>query len=251
MTKGPAVTAAMAAALAASPAGAHDPLFGLGPHVLYQGGVEAALGWRGSEGGAGPGSLDLELAYGLTGDWAAGLAVPLAGPSRRPAGDGGLRAEEAVAFTKWRFWRRDGLGVQESAAVALRAPLGGAAGRSGLLGLAYGYESRRWYRWASLRWGRASGAAEAGEGVRLRLDLAGGWRPRRRGYREPDAVWLLELNGERRQPAPPGGRRWVAFLAPGLFWTLRNYAVKAGLQLPLREGPGAGRRALLVLEGHW
>ncbi len=244
----PLVLGAAVAALAV-PAMAHDPLFGLGAQVLYKDGIAASLQWRVAQ--AGPRRAQeagLALTYGITGDWAAGLELPweLAGGGGR----GDLRL-----FTKYRFWRRDALGVQESAALALRVGLDGGA-TAPVLGLAYGYESRRWYRWASVRWHHSGSDASTG-GDRLLLDLVGGWRPRPGGYLEPDAVWLLELNGElvrRAQLGGAAGAEW--FLAPGLFWTLRNYAVKAGVQVPVHrdlEGPRPPTRwrALLVFEGHW
>ncbi len=263
------VLAALAVALAA-PAAAHDPVFGLGPHVLYKGGFEASLKWHTArKGDSRDDEVGLELTYGLTGDWAAGVELPWvrvseAGASR--AGRGDLQL-----FTKWRFWRRDGLGVQESAAVAARvwldtavdgSPRLGTGARDWLAGLAYGYESRRWYRWASLRWRRNGDRGALDRGDRILVDLVGGWRPRPGGYLEPDTVWLLELNGEitrrsRRGGAPvadSGGQEW--FVSPGIFWTLRNYAVKAGVQIPVRSDlngsqSGTDWRALLVLEGHW
>jgi hypothetical protein len=58
---------------------AHDPIFGLGPHVLYKGGVEVApqlhLEKNSDEQET---ELGLELVYGVTGDWAAGLEIPYA-----------------------------------------------------------------------------------------------------------------------------------------------------------------------------
>lgn len=259
---------ALAVALAA-PAVAHDPVFGLGPHVLYKGGVEYALEWHAGRADARRADeLGLELTYGLTGDWAAGVELPWVRVSETGASSAG-RGDLGL-FTKYRFWRRDSLGVQESAAVLLRASLDTAADgtpRLGtgatdwILGLAYGYESRRWYRWASLRWRRNGDRGALDRGDRLLVDLVGGWRPRLSGYREPDTVWLLELNGEitrrsRREGVPvadSGGQEW--FLSPGIFWTLRNFAVKAGVQIPVRSDlrgrqEASDWRTLLVLEWH-
>ncbi len=205
---------------------AHDPIFAIGPHVIYRGGVETALDWHGDEGG---GELAAELAYGLTGDFALNLELPT---------DGAGPVEVAG---KYRFWRRDALRLQESTALALRIIDDADTNRrDAVIGLTYGYESRTWYRWAALRYRRNEGARDDV----LLMDLVLGRRTWPGGYRDPDWVWMVELNGERA-----GGTRG-AFLSPGLFWTLRNFAVKTGVQLPV-AGNVDGPRGRMTLEWHW
>lgn len=59
---------------------AHDPIFGLGPHVLYKGGVEVHLNaGRDKAGNEREDEAAVELTYGLTGDWAAGSSCPTSG----------------------------------------------------------------------------------------------------------------------------------------------------------------------------
>lgn len=263
---------ALSLALAAAPAQAHDPIFGLGPHVLYQGGVELAGEWDLQEQGPERESrLTAQITYGITGDWAAGIDLPY-----RWVGDGEADSSgigDVALFTKWRFWRRDALGVQQSAALALklytstgdprRDPPTGSGATDLVAGLAYGYESRRWYRWASVRY-RFNGDNGAGfqRGDGIKLDLVGGVRPWLTGYREPDTVLMLELNLEHRFPHRRGARELPdtggteVFLSPGVFWTLRNFAVKAGVQLPVVDAldgaqPPSRYRAKLVLEWHF
>ena len=253
------------------PAWAHDPIFGLGPHVLYKGGVEiAAEASAGKAGSAGEQEAMLELTYGLTGDWSAGVDLPWV--RKENAGQATSGAGDLTLFTKYRFWRRDSLGLQESAALALKLvtdmadansvpPLGKGA-TDAIVGLAYGYESRRQYRWASVRYrvnGEGAGGLERGD--RLLIDFVGGIRLRLTSYLEPDTVWLLELNGEYAwrsrlggvDLADSGGNQW--FLSPGIFWTLRNFAVKAGVQVPVYSALNgdqarADYRARLTLEWH-
>ncbi|MHB1142329.1 MAG: transporter [Sulfuricaulis sp.] len=263
--------AALAALLVSSPAAAHDPIFGLGPHVLYKGGVEVApevhLDKKGDEQET---ELGLELVYGITGDWAAGIELPYAWKEEGP--DSADGAGDVSLFTKYRFWRHDTLGAQESAAVLLKVktdtgdenatPALGTGTTDTILGLAYGYESLKWYRWGSLRY-RRNGENDAGlrRGDKVLLDLVGGWRPTPPSYYEPDTVWLLELNGEYGKRAElngaelsnTGGTEW--FLSPGIFWTKRNFAVKAGVQIPIANDLNGNQektdyRAKLVLEWH-
>jgi len=235
--------------LISTQASAHDPIFGMGPHVLFKGGIETSLNlpvvkadkkqqFRPA----------LELTYGITGDWSAGLEVPYAFNQVGNKTDQGL--SDLSIFTKYRFWRKDSLGAQQSAAVLLKVKTStgdetselpvGTGTTDSILGLAYGYESRRWYRWASARY-RRNGTNNSGfhRGNKLLLDFVAGIRPKLTSYTEPDTVLLLELNGELADPADingtdlanTGGDQW--FLSPGIFWTRRNIAIKAAVQIPI------------------
>ncbi len=227
---------------------AHDPVFGLGPHTLFKGGYELHLGYdREKAGSEVEDEASLALKYGLTGDWVVGVELPY----RRVSDGADSHGPGDIALsTKYRFWRMDSLGTQESAALLIgvnldngddsaRPALGNGA-LDWVAGLSYGYEGRRWYRWASIRHrfnGRSGTGLQAGD--KTLLDLALGIRPRLNAYTEPDAVWMLELNGEYTRPASlngltlanSGGTEW--FLAPGLMWTSRNFAFKSGLQVPV------------------
>lgn len=261
----------LAAWLTAGAALAHDPIFGIGPHVLFKGGVEIHMGVEAEEAGDDrENEVAVEVTYGLTGDWAAGIELPRV--DKDEEGTSSTGAGDVELFTKWRFWRHDTLGLQESAAVLVNAKLDtadddttpplGTGTTDTIVGLTYGYEGRKWYRWAAVRY-RRNGKNDAGlrRGDKLLLDLVGGIRPRPTGYLEPDTVWLLELNGEhdRRaelngaESANTGGTEW--FLSPGIFWTRRNFALKAGVQIPIAsdlngEQEESDFRARLVLEWH-
>lgn len=255
------------ACLVAPPAWSHDPVFGLGPHVLFKDGVEIApevhLDKAGDEE---ENELGLELAYGLTGDWAVGFELPYEGKSDVSGSFSGQG--DISVFSKYRFWRKDSPGLQESMTLAIKLKTDsgdddiGTGTTDSILGLAYGYEGRKWYRWAALRY-RFNGENDAGlrRGDKVLFDLVGGIRPKQTGYREPDTVWLLELNGEFGQRAEfngteladTGGSEW--FISPGIFWTQRNFAVKAGVQIPLASDLNGNQektdyRARLILEWH-
>ncbi len=250
---------------------AHDPIFGIGPHVLYKGGVEVApevhTGKKGSDRET---ELGVELTYGLTGDWAAGIDVPYR--FSKEGSDDASGVGDVSLFTKYRFWRNDTLGAQESAAVLVKVKFdSGEDGKSppvssgstdAILGLSYGYESRKWYRWASVRY-RRNGENDDGlrRGDKVLVDLVGGFRPKLTGYMEPDTVWLLELNSEYGRRAEfrgsdlsnTGGTE--LFLSPGIFWTKRNFAVKAGVQIPIvsklhGRQDNSDFRSRLILEWH-
>ncbi len=185
---------------------AHDPVFGIGPHVLFKDGLEVAFDIDASKvADKKDQRFALNMTYGITRDWSAGVDIPYAfkdngTDTRNGTGD-------LAIFSKYRFWRKDSLGLQESGAVFLKVitatastsktpPLGKGATDT-ILGLTYGYEGRKWYRWSSVRY-RLNGKDNVGvnRGDKILLDLVGGIRPTPTGYLEPDTVWLLELNGE-------------------------------------------------------
>ncbi len=246
---------------------AHDPVFGLGPHVLFKDGFEVAPEIHtGKAGNNRESELGVELTYGLSGDWAAGIELPYVRETDAIGSETGQG--DITVFTKYRFWRKDSPGLQQSitAAFKLNTDTGDEAVGSGttdyIAGLAYGYESRSWYRWAALRY-RINGTDDTGvkRSDRILFDLVGGYRPKLTGYREPDTVWLLELNGEFSQRAElgnitvanTGGSQW--FVSPGIFWTLRNFAIKAGIQIPVASNLNGNQseadyRVRLILEWH-
>jgi len=236
-------------ALSGQSAFAHDPVFSIGPHVLYKGGIETAIETaRDKSGNEKESELGLEIVYGITGDWAAGIEVPFAFKDEGTESSNGL--SDIQVFTKYRFWREDSLGLQESAAVMLAVnaengdektdpPLGNGA-TDIITGLTYGYEGLKWYRWASARYVLpGENAAGLQLGNKWLLDFVSGWRPTPPEYTKPDTVWLLELNGEftdkaelnNNSLANSGGTEW--FVSPGIFWTMRNFAIKSGIQIPI------------------
>lgn len=263
--------AALVACLLSAAAAAHDPIFGIGPHVIFKGGLEISPDMHLAKAGDGSTTeTGLNFTYGLTGDWAAGIELPYVDKGAGPVSAAG-RGDIKI-FTKYRFWRNDSLGVQESVAVLLKVKLDtadnganpalGSGATDAILGLTYGYEGRKWYRWASIRY-RFNGTNDAGlqRGEKVLFDLVGGIRFRPTGYLEADTVWLLELNGEYANRADingasvanTGGTEW--FLSPGIFWTKRNFAIKAGVQIPIAGDLNGARnesdiRANLTLEWH-
>ena len=223
---------------------AHDPVFSPGPHVLFKGGVElhAELG-RAEKGDASESEQTLALKYGMTGDWLVGVALPYR--THRDVFGRNSGVGDLLVSTKYRFWRQDTLAVQKSVAILIKLKLDSSNSTVStdasdlLLGLTYGYESLKWYRWASARYRFNQNTAGGRRDDRVFIDLAGGYRRQLNGYREPDTVWMLELNGE-YAPASTlngldidhsGGSQW--FVSPGVMWTLRNFAIKAGVQIPL------------------
>jgi len=227
---------------------AHDPNFGIGPHVLFKDGLEVALEVDSAKAGSNKAQeLGVQVTYGLTGDWSVGVTTPYEFKDSATATSNGLG--DVALFTKYRFWRQDSLGLQESAAVFMKlitdtaqknkSPSLNKGTTDAIVGLTYGYEARKWYRWASARYRLNGTNNELKRGDKILIDFVAGIRPEPTGYLEPDTVWLLELNGELGQKATvngatnanTGGDEW--FISPGIFWTKRNFAIKAGVQIPI------------------
>ncbi|HNP34368.1 MAG TPA: hypothetical protein PKK10_00835 [Woeseiaceae bacterium] len=256
--------------LASEFAWSHDPVFGQGPHTLFRGGVELQAGTLLQEAGTRrEQEYGLALTYGITSDWTVGIEIPFLDITE--AGQSFTGRGEIALRTKYRVWRKDSLGLQESVAVSVAIVPGGTGddefadkgSSDAFLGASYGYEGRKWYRWASVGY-RANGENDAGlkKGDLFRIDLVGGIRFRPTGYLEPDWVWMLELNGEymdrARQNgaelADTGGDLW--FASPGLMWTYRNYAIKTGVQIPIAKNQNGSQEAVdyrfkLEFEGHF
>lgn len=257
---------------------AHDPVFALGPHTIYEGGVEITPEFDADQ-SASTRSQDLTLlktAYGINADWTAGVELPWTFKENiadQANGLGDLRL-----FSKYRFWRKDSPGAQESVAALLKVkfdtskrgvkstpsaakPALGTGTTDVVLGLTYGHESLTWYRWASIRYRRNGHSGGKKVGDKVLVDLAVGIRPTMPEYLKPDMVWLLELNGEYGRSGSLDGVSLVSdggtklFLSPGFMWTVRNFAVKAGVQLPVFSNLNGAQtktdyRAKLELEWH-
>lgn len=257
---------------------AHDPVFGLGPHTVYEGGVEIIPELDASQSASTRGQDlgFLNVAYGINANWTAGIELPWTFKENPHGQANGLG--DLGLFTKYRFWRKDGLGVVDSMAALLKVkfdtstrganpvpsamkPALGTGTTDVILGLTYGHESLKWYRWASIRYRRNGHSNGRKVGDKVLVDLVGGIRLTPPEYLKPDMVWLLELNGEygRRGSLDnvtlvnDGGTE--LFLSPGFMWTVRNFAIKAGVQIPVFSNLNGVQtttdyRAKLELEWH-
>lgn len=265
------ISSLLALGIVSSPVFAHDPIFGQGPHVLFKNGVEVATEFRSSKKGSElENEFGLEVNYGITGDWSMGVELPYEIKAEDGTASSGL-GDSAIS-TKYRFWRKDSKGLQESAAISLKiisdtgdetkSPALGSGTTDSVVGLSYGYEGRSWYRWASVRH-RQNGTTSGGlkRGSKTLVDFVVGIRPTLTSYSEPDMVYLLELNGEIGDRATlngntvtnSGGDEW--FVSPGFMWTIKNFAVRGGVQLPVSSSLNGTQdksdyRAKLSFEWH-
>ncbi len=266
------VHAAAASLLLVRGVAAHEPVFGIGPETIYEGGVGLEVGWDfEDEGDERTAVLETELIYGLTPRLSLTAEVPRV---LRRHTDEGTRSGlgDILVRGKYQFWRRDQLGASDKAAVILGVKLPTGADRSRVplgtgsvdpvLGLAVGHESRTSYAFGSVRYLLRTRHKGLNRGDRMLLDLAVGLRPWRTSYLEPDLVFLLEFSSvttlrDRRSGgavASTGGN--VGWLGPTALLSYRNVMTKAGVQIPIyssRRGsqPRPKIRAVLAVEYHF
>ncbi len=259
---------------------AHEPIFGLGPHTIYKGGVGIEAEFEGEEASGGGEEekeyvLHNEIIYGVTADFSVTLAVPYVIEHERKAGgveDSSSGLGDLSLRGKYRFWRRDAPGVQDAAAFILgvkfptgdddKSPRLGSGSTDYLFALAAARESLTWYYFGDVRYRlNTEGGGGLEKGDRLFADLAIGIRPWPIKYLKPDLVLLAELNWETFMRdelngldiEDSGGNR--LFLSPSFFFTRRNLAVKGGVQIPVHqdlngEQPEEDYRFKLAVELH-
>ena len=156
----------------------------------------------------------MEAEYGITADWEIGIEIPTTWKEENGGDAGGLG--DIVLDTKYQFWGRDLPMAQYKAAAFLKTklPTGGSGGTPRLgsgstnviAGLATGYESRRWYWFASgVYRANTEGAGGLEKGDKQFLSVVGGVRPVLSEYDEPDTVLMVELNWERAGRDDLGG----------------------------------------------
>lgn len=223
-------------------AGAHEPLFGLGPHAVgqYAWALESELE-RGEHGWFNT----YELIYGITPDIAVTAALPYVfsqGDRKSGLGDFVLRG-------KYRFLRRDYLNGSDAFAfhwgikfpTGSRSELRGSGTFDYFGGLSFGRETRKHYAFADLRY-QVNGSVEKVErGNVLNFDVAYGIRPWQSEYLQPDLVLLVEMLGEvtgknslSGNEDPNSGGTMIS-IAPGFLFSYRNIMLKGGVKFPLIE----------------
>ena len=254
-----ALVAAAFVAVARS-AAAHEPIFGIGPRVIWKDGLglqvtldrerqrettRARHGEQNEEVCA----IDYEFLYGLTANQAITVEVPHILQSTSPRGSNAGIGDILLRY-KGRFYRRDVLGgvYQASVLAGVELPTGehgvslatGSGTYDLLAGVAADYEGRRWLIFGAGRYKHNGTTAENVDvGDALIVDAAVGFRPVRTPYLAPDTVVMVELNyhsrgrGRRRGALMPDTGREVLFLSAGVWLTYRNHAFKPGIQVPI------------------
>jgi len=219
--------------------GAHEPLFGLGPHTIgkYAWAVESEFEKQGDEL-----SNSIEILYGITPNVAITLATPyLFESGEREGGLGNITLRG-----KYRFIRLDSPGASTAFAFhggvrIRRSPLVTGPAPNFFVGISFGHESRRHYAFADFRWIQRNSTDNIQPGGIANLEAAYGIRPWLLEYKQPDLVLLVEFLGEfigknqlNGNVIPgSGGQRFS--VAPGFLFSIRNVMLKGGIKIPVQQ----------------
>ena len=252
---------------------AHEPVFSLGPETIWEGGVglETEFEFE-DERGDQLSVLHYELIYGVTSDLSLTFQLPHIleleeeGETEHGLGDIEFRA-------KYQFFKKDLPGAQHkvTAIFGVKAPTGdqdaepalGTGTTDFLFGASYGYESRSWYRFLTVRYRLRTESGGRDPGDRLFIDAAIGFRPWQREYTEWDLVTLLEMNvelefdSELRDTTLPNVGGNTIWLGPTiLFSPSPQWMFKGGVQFPIYEDLNGDQahsefRAVFGIEFHF
>ncbi|MFB6257388.1 MAG: hypothetical protein ABEH38_01740 [Flavobacteriales bacterium] len=246
---------------------AHEPLYGFGPHVLFQGGFGPHLTFH-----QGPHHIETEyaLGYGITKDW----TVKAEAPFHIEEGSyewAGLKLKQ-----KYRIFSsfEKGSSIQISGLTSIHFPGELKKPTVTNIGLTGGKESLRWYWFFGAVYGVRSGTVPSGEedghhhgsdqvriapGDHLIYNATLGYRPIKTGYYKPDIVFFLEGLGKYQRPSLKNGEllkgsdghNWS--LAPTFMFTYKNIALRGGVEIGLANSGGLNTPETnykLILEWH-
>ena len=181
---------------------AHEPVFGLGPHTLYEGGFSTSLSYEQgvSTEGEDANRATMGLTYGVTPNLNLAVGVPYVIHQPMPGGhiDG---VGDPVAQVKWRPWAD--FSPRNVDALSLIGAVKLPAGEEGIspsntayvVGATAARENLRYYLFSSVRYIAQTAGLEGKPGNVFLYDVATGLRPVIMEYDEPDLVVLVEFNG--------------------------------------------------------
>lgn len=235
---------------------AHEPVYGLGPETLPKNlnELEFETNLARSETG-----YSLAWGYGITENWSILIEEPLIG-SQNELNEGNIGVK-----TKFRIFRISAPGVMKrlTAIASVKLPTATLSEENftqAMLGIAKGYESRRWYYWADVAYSQMISSQTSVPGNHLDYDLAGGIRPVKSGYLKPDLVLLVQLSGQltgktkfSNKTLKQSGGNTLA-LAPSFLLSYRNLMLKGSVQFGLSHtayAPGKETNAIIGMEYHF
>jgi hypothetical protein len=199
---GAGVTALAILAMDMPEVSAHEPVFGLGPHTLYEGGFSTSLsyGHDVDTEGEDANRATLGLTYGVNANL--NLAVGLPYVIHQPVAGGHIDGVgDPVVQVKWRPWASFSPGNVDALSLvgAVKLPAGEQGVSPGntayVLGATAARENLRYYLFSSLRYVAQTAGLEGKPGNVFLYDVATGIRPFILEYDEPDLVVLVEFNG--------------------------------------------------------
>ncbi len=213
---------------------AHEPLFAIGPHVLFKGGFAPQITLFSGNGDAV--ETEYSLGYGITRNWT------IIGETAFE-NDGSYQLNRLSLKQKYRFFSyfKPGLSREISAVANVAVPIRFGQPTVVEVGVTGGQEARRWYWFFAARYSMNFTNQDIKPGNMFRYSATLGYRPFNTGYYKPDLVIFLEGTGNFQQKSKQdndifttsGGQTWE--IAPTFVLTYRNVALRGGVQFGLAD----------------
>ncbi len=191
---------------------AHEPLYGFGPGVLFQGGFAPHFTYHYS-----PAHIETEyaLGYGITKDWTVKAELPFELDNGNYALHGVKLKQKYRVYSKF----EKGRSVQISGLTSVRFPLDPSRPTVTNVGVTGGQEALHWYWFFGASYGIKSGTVPQGgghgnghhgnriaPGDHLTYNATLGYRPIKTSYYKPDIVFFVEGIGKYQRPSVRDGR---------------------------------------------
>jgi hypothetical protein len=237
---------------------AHEPIYGLGPETLpkHMHAIELGVLYN-----LGEFEYEVGYAYGITQNWT--VRVDASATNRSSSFD----VRSVTLRTKYALWRKTAPGVLKrlTAIAVVKFPTRNSIEplaniSAATVGIANGYESRRWYYFSDIGYTYSWADPNNRLGSKMSYNLVGGIRPIKSGYLKPDLVLLVEINGElsgkttldSTNEVLKGGNTLA--MAPGFLLSYRNIMLKGGIQFGIANTKYVNKvssNGLLSLEYHF
>ncbi len=211
---------------------AHEPLYGLGPHVLFKNGFAPHFTLH-----MGDEHVETEYAigYGLTKDWTLKAEIPFHMENGNYNRSGFHIKQKYRVFSYF----EPGLSRQISAVSTVSLPAEDNGITEVKVGLAGGQEALHWYWFASGSYGMRFKNRTLKPGNQLTYSATLGYRPINTSYYKPDIVFFLEGLGKFQQHSTrngetipgTGGQTWS--VVPSFMLTYKNVALRGGVEFGL------------------
>lgn len=238
--------------LLAGKAYSHEPLYGFGPHVLFRGGFAPHINLLFNSNTY---QTEYAVGYGITKTWTMIGEVPY-----ESTGDQYLRRGFNLK-SKNRLWlkTKPGKSFQGSIISRLELPAQGDQPTTMKLAMTVGQEALKLYWFASAGYAARFTDNELEPGNNVLYNFSIGYRPFKVDYYKPDLVLFIETTGNAFQKSKMNGELMGQSggtnlaIAPTIFLTYKNLAVRGGMQFGLSNSayaPKIERNVRVTIELH-
>ncbi len=208
---------------------AHEPLYGLGPDVLFKRGFEPHLTFHFNK-------YDFEteaaMAYGVTRKWTLAPGISMI------SGAGKSKPGSYMIESNYRFLKLDkpGLSYKASFVTELEIPIDNSGEKNLLFAFTAGQEALRWYWFTHVGYEKNLSSNFWEKDNRFTYGLTLGVRPHKPDYYKPDLVLFIESTGSWQQEfteketgiSQSNGN--TIDIAPTFVFSYRNFAIRGGVQ---------------------